>query len=211
MAKYPIYLDLKDKKVVVIGAGSVAERKVKSLCNAGAKVLVVAKDIDQGFAKSCEEEGVKTISGNYSKEYLKGAVLAIAATNDTSLNKQVYDDCHELSVLCNVVDVPELCDFYVPAVVKRGDLQIAVSTGGSCPAYAARLRKKLEDIFTEDHARFITELKTAREQIIKRISNHDKRKEILEELVNDGSFERFINEGPEAWQRQLQKLIEQHR
>ena len=211
MAKYPIYLDLKDKKVVVIGAGSVAERKVKSLCTAGAKVLVVARDIDRDFAKSCEEEGVKTISGNYSKEYLKGAVLAIAATNDTSLNKRVYNDCHELSVLCNVVDVPELCDFYVPAVLKRGDLQIAVSTDGSCPAYAAHLRKKLEDIFTEDHARFITELKTAREQIIKRISDHDKRKEILEELVNDGSFERFINEGPEAWQRQLQKLIEQHR
>jgi len=211
MAKYPIYLDLKDKKVVVIGAGSVAERKVKSLCSAGAKVLVVARDIDQDFAKSCEKESVKTISGGYSKEYLKGAVLAITATNDTSLNKQVYNDCHKLAVLCNVVDVPELCDFYVPAVVKRGDLQIAISTDGSCPAYAARLRKKLEDIFTEDHARFVTELKTARERIIKRISDPDKRKEILEKLVNDESFERFINQGPQAWQRQLQELIEQRR
>jgi precorrin-2 dehydrogenase/sirohydrochlorin ferrochelatase len=210
MAKYPIYLDLKDKKVVVIGAGSVAERKVKALCSAGAKVLVVARDIDQDFAKSCEQESVKTISGSYSKEYLKGAVLAIAATNDTFLNKQVYDDCHELSVLCNVVDVPELCDFYVPAVVKRGDLQIAISTDGNCPAYAVSLRKKIEDIFTEDHAGFITELKTARERIIKRISDSDKRKEILQELVNDESFERFINEGPEAWQRQIQELIEQH-
>jgi len=211
MAKYPIYLDLKDKKVVVIGAGPVAERKVRLLCTAGAKVLVVARDIDQNPAKSCEEEGIKTISGGYSKEHLKGAVLAIAATNDTSLNKQVYNDCHELSVLCNVVDVPELCDFHVPAVVRRGDLQIAVSTDGSCPAYAARLRKKLEDIFTEDHARFITELKTDREQIIKRISDPDKRKKILEELVNDESFKRFINQGPEAWQRQFQELIEQHR
>ena len=210
MAKYPIYLDLKDKKVVVIGAGSVAERKVKSLCSAGAKVLVVAKDIDQDFAKSCEQESVKAISGSYSKEYLKGAVLAIAATDDTFLNKQVYNDCHKLSVLCNVVDVPELCDFYVPAVVKRGDLQIAVSTDGSCPAYAVRLRKKLEEIFTEDHARFITELKTAREKIIKRISDIGKRKEILQELVNDRSFECFVNQGPQAWQRQLQELIEQH-
>ena len=211
MAKYPIYLDLKDKKVVVIGAGPVAERKVKSLCDSGAKVVVVGRDIDRDFAKSCEEKSVKTISGGYSKEYLKSAVLAIAATDDTFLNKQVYDDCHKLSVLCNVVDVPELCDFYVPAVVRRGDLQIAVSTDGSCPAYAANLRKKLEEIFTENHARFITELKTARERIIKRISDPDKRRQILQELVNDESFRRFINQGLEAWQRQLQELMEQYR
>ncbi len=211
MAKYPIYLDLKDKKTVVIGAGSVAERKIKSLCDAGAKVLVVAKNVDEAFKITCRDLDVRIKTEAYVKDHLAGAILAIAATNDTSLNKQIYDDCHKLSVICNVVDVPELCDFYVPAVVKRGDLQIAVSTDGSCPAYAARIRKKLEDIFTEDHAGFITELKTAREQIIKRVSDPDKRKEILQELVNDESFERFTNQGPQAWQQQVRELIEQHR
>lgn len=210
MAKYPIYLDLKEKKSVVIGAGAVAERKVKSLCTAGAKVLVVAKHVDEAFISNCRDLDVQIKTEGYVKDHLVGALLAIAATNDRSLNKQIYKDCHELSVLCNIVDVPELCDFYVPAVVKRGDLQIAVSTDGSCPAYAARLRKKLEKIFTEDHSRFITELKTARELIIKRISDPEKRKEVLQQLVDDESFERFVNEGPQGWQRQLQELIEQH-
>lgn len=211
MAKYPIYLDLKDKKAVVIGAGSVAERKVRSLCDAGAKVLVVAKHVDEAFKIACRDLDLQIKTEVYVKDHLTGAILAIAATNDTSLNKQIYDDCHELSVICNVVDVPELCDFYVPAVVKRGDLQIAVSTDGSCPAYAARIRKKLEDIFTEDHAGFITELKAAREQIIKQVSDLDKRKEILQELVNDESFERFTNQGSQAFQRKVRELIEQQK
>ena len=85
-------------------------------------------------------------------------MLAIAATSDRQLNRRIYKDCQELEILCNVVDAPELCDFIVPAVVKRGDLQIAIGTEGNCPAYAGHLRKKLEQSFTDKHGEFLAEL-----------------------------------------------------
>ena len=149
MVKYPIFLKLSSRRVVIIGGGAVAARKAQSLLAAGAHVVVVADTIDDMLIAFCQDANAELIKSRYSKDYLSGAVLAIAATNDHELNKQIYKDCQELGLLCNVVDVPELCDFFVPAVVKRGDLQIAISTNGRCPAYAALLRKKLEQNYTD--------------------------------------------------------------
>ena len=170
MARYPIYLDLTNKRVVVIGAGPVAARKVNSLQEAGARVIVIAKKADRTFEKSCKLPNVEVVISAYLKDYLAEAVLAIAATNDLKLNRRIYKDCQELEVLCNVVDQPDLCDFFVPAVVKHGPLQIAIGTDGNCPAYAGHLRKKLEDQFTEDHGRFVVELEAIRKHIIKELS-----------------------------------------
>jgi len=209
MAKYPIYLELAERAAVVIGAGSVAARKVKSLCDAGAKVTVIAKAAKDDFLQYCKDLDYQLITESYSKDHLKGAVIAIASTNDSELNREIFDDCHNLGVLCNVVDVPELCDFYVPATVKRGDLQIAISTDGHCPAYAAFLRKKLENIFTEDHGRFVAELDLIRTSVIKKLRPED-RKQVLEELVDDKSFDHFIKQGTEKWRQMASELIDDH-
>jgi len=154
MAKYPIFLELSGRRVVVMGGGAVAVRKARALLAAGARLVVVAEHVDDVLTALCQGTNAKLIKSKYSKDYLTGAVLAIAATNDAQQNKQIYKDCQELEVLCNVVDGPELCDFFVPAVVKRGDLQIAIGTEGYCPAYAGHLRKKLEQIFTDKHVEF---------------------------------------------------------
>jgi precorrin-2 dehydrogenase/sirohydrochlorin ferrochelatase len=109
--------------------------------------------------------------------------------------------------LCNVVDEPELCDFFVPAVVKRGDLQIAVGTEGHCPAYAGHIRKKLEEIFTEKHGQFLAELEMLRKQIIKDVSEPSERKALLGKLADDKSFEYFVENGPAQWRTFAEELI----
>jgi len=208
MAKYPIYLDLSGRRVVVVGAGMVAARKVCALAEAGARVVVVAEHIDPVFEESCRQPHIELIESGYSRDYLAGAILCIAATNDNAVNRRIYGDCQQLGVLCNVVDVPELCDFHVPAVVRRGPLQIAIGTEGNCPAYAGHLRRRLEEMFTEDHGRFVEALETARKRIIKTVSDPNKRKSLLGSLVTDESLEYFISSGHEAWLRRAEAMAQ---
>jgi len=199
MAKYPIFLELSGRRAVVVGGGAVAVRKAQSLLAAGARLVVVAERIDNMLMILCRDKNVELIKSKYSKDYLAEAVLAIAATNNHRLNRRIYKDCQELEVLCNVVDEPELCDFFVPAVVKRGGLQIAVGTEGHCPAYAGHIRKKLEEIFTEEHGQFLAELQTLRKRIIKNVAEPADRKALLGELADDKSFEYFIENGAAQW------------
>jgi precorrin-2 dehydrogenase/sirohydrochlorin ferrochelatase len=207
MAKYPIFLELGGRRVVVIGGGAVAVRKAQVLLAAGARLVVVAERIDNMLTVLCRDKNAEIIKSRYSKNYLPEAVLVVAATNNNQLNKQIYKDCQELEILCNVVDVPEFCDFFVPAVVKRGDLQIAIGTGGQCPAYAGHLRKKLERIFTDKHGQFLGELETLRKHIIKDVSDPSDRKIILGRLADDKSFEYFVENGPSQWRTFADELI----
>jgi precorrin-2 dehydrogenase/sirohydrochlorin ferrochelatase len=207
MAKYPIFLELSGRRVVVVGGGAVAVRKAQTLLAAGARLVVVAERIDNMLTVLCRDKNAELIKSKYSKEYLAEAVLAIAATNNHQLNRRIYKDCQELEVLCNVVDEPELCDFFVPAVVKRGDLQIAIGTEGNCPAYAGHIRKKLEEIFTEEHGQFLAELEALRKKIIKDVSEPSERKALLGKLADDKSFEYFIENGPAQWRTFAEELV----
>jgi precorrin-2 dehydrogenase/sirohydrochlorin ferrochelatase len=207
MAKYPIFLELAGRRAVLIGGGAVAVRKAQALLAAGSRLVVVAEHVDDMLTALCTRSDAKLIRSKYSKNYLTGAVIAIAATNNQQLNRRIYKDCQELEILCNVVDQPELCDFFVPAVVKRGDLQIAIGTEGYCPAYAGHLRKKLEQTFTNKHGEFLADLETLRKRIIKDVPNPADRKALLGKLVDDKSFEYFIKNGPAKWQAYAEKLI----
>jgi precorrin-2 dehydrogenase/sirohydrochlorin ferrochelatase len=207
MAKYPIFLELSGRRVVVIGGGAVAVRKAQALLAAGARLIVVAQRIDNMLTVLSRNKNAELIKSKYSKDYLAEAVLVIAATNNHQLNKQIYKDCQELEVLCNVVDEPELCDFFVPAVVKRGDLQIAIGTEGRCPAYAGHIRKKLEEIFTEEHGQFLAELEELRKRIITDVAEPADRKSLLGELADDKSFKYFIENGPAQWRTFAEELV----
>jgi precorrin-2 dehydrogenase/sirohydrochlorin ferrochelatase len=217
MAKYPIFLDLNGRRVVIIGGGSVATRKAEVILGTGARLVVVAKHLDDTLRKVCAGAAAgstgspqaELIESKYSKDYIGGATLVIAATNDESLNRQIYKDCQQLEILCNVVDSPALCDFYVPAVVQRGDLQIAIGTDGNCPAYAGHLRKKLENIFTEKHGEFLSQLEAIRELIIEKLDASE-RKAILGKLADDESFEYFLQNGPVQWRKRAEEQIKSH-
>lgn len=207
MAKYPIFLELGGRRAVIIGGGAVAVRKAQALLAAGVRLVVVAERVDDMLTTLCARHHAKLVRSKYSKNYLAGAVLVIAATNNRKVNIQVYKDCQELEILCNVVDDPEFCDFFVPAVVKRGDLQIAISTEGNCPAYAGHLRKKLEKAFSEEHGEFLAELESLRKRIIKDIPDPANRKILLGQLVDDKSFEYFVENGPDGWRAFADGLI----
>ena len=206
MAKYPIYLEMRNRRAVVIGAGPVAVRKAQGLLAVGARLVVVAETVDDVMTTACQGKA-ELIRSRYSKDYLAGAALVIAATNDHKLNKRIYHDCQALEILCNVVDEPQLCDFFVPAVVRRGDLQIAVGTEGSFPAYAGHVRKKLEQTFTNEHGEFLTELENLRERVIRAVVNPTARKMLLGKLVEDKSFEFFVQNGPAEWRKYAEQLI----
>ena len=207
MVNYPIFLKLNGRRVVLIGGGVVAARKAQVLLAAGAHLVVIAKAINDNLTAFCRNENAELIKSEYSKDFLSGAVLAVAATNENELNKQIYKDCQELGLLCNVVDEPERCDFFVPSIVKRGSLQIAISTEGHCPAYAKHLRKKLERIFTDKHGEFLAELKAMRKRVIENVPGPAARKDLLGQLVDDNSFECFIQNGPAQWQEYAAGLI----
>ncbi len=209
MVRYPIFLELFERRVVLIGAGAVAIRKAQTLLAAGARLVVVAKQITNALSTLCQGTNVELIESKYSKEYLGRAVLVIAATNDIELNRRIYKDCQELEILCNVVDSPELCDFFVPAVTRRGNLQIAVGTEGNCPAYAGHIREKLDQIFTKEHGEFLAELEVLRKKIIKDLVDPANRKAVLGQLVCDESFEYFTQNGPAAWRDRAEKIIKE--
>ncbi len=192
---------------MVVGGGAVAVRKAGSLLEAGARLVVVAFKPSEAMTTLCTNHGAELIRDRYAKQYIAEAVLVIAATDDHDVNAQVYHDCQELEILCNVVDDPEHCDFFVPALVKRGNLQIAIGTGGYCPAYAGHLRQRLETIITEEHGRFLAELEGIRKEIVAEVADPDIRKGLLGRLVDDESFEYFRANGPAQWQQRTRTLI----
>ncbi len=210
MAKYPIFLELGGRRVVLVGGGVVAVRKADVLLKAGARLVVVADHVDDVLTNLCNQYSAELIRSKYAKEYLGEAVLVVAATNDETVNEQIYGDCQTLGILCNVVDDPPRCDFFVPAVVKRGDLQIAIGTEGNCPAYAGHLRKKLEAMFTEEHGRFLAELEQMRHKIIEAVADPADRKTLIGGLVDDASLEYFKTNGAEAWRQRAHEIVLSH-
>jgi precorrin-2 dehydrogenase/sirohydrochlorin ferrochelatase len=139
---YPIFLDLKDRPVLVVGAGKVALRKTRGLIEAGARITVIAPEIDAEF----EELPVRLVRRRFRASDLAGVFLVFAATDDRLTNHRIGIASKGRSLLANIADSAEECDFIVPARVHRGDVQIAVSTGGESPRLSAELRRKLEEV-----------------------------------------------------------------
>lgn len=144
MRCYPVFVRLDRRPCVVIGGGAVAERKVDGLLRAGAEVAVVSPELSPRLAAIAERRDVRYHRRRYARGDLRGAVLAFAATGDDAVDAAVAEEAAAEGVLLNVADRPALCSFLVPAVVRRGELAVAVSTGGASPALSGWLRRRLE-------------------------------------------------------------------
>ena len=152
---FPILLNLTNYPCLVIGGGNVALRKVTSLLNFHIKVTVISPKICTALLELKRKRKIKVIQKVYSKEHLKNIKVVFCATDNPKINKLVRKDCTEKNILLNVADMPELCDFILPAIVKRGDLTISVSSQGIAPFYAAELRRKLDHIFPSYYEKVI--------------------------------------------------------
>jgi precorrin-2 dehydrogenase / sirohydrochlorin ferrochelatase len=187
---FPIFLKLDGRRALVVGAGTVAEGKIRGLLEAGASIEVVAPEAVFQVQKWAGEGVVEWKSRAFQTSDLDQVSLVIAATSSPELNAQVFKEAKARKVLCNAVDDPENCDFYYPAVVRRGDLQIAISTNGRSPALAQRLRQELEEQFGPEYEQWVEELGKAREQLTAKKIAVEPRRKLLHCLA---SREAFVN------------------
>lgn len=166
MGYIPIFLDVTGRRCVVVGGGEVAARKVESLLAAGAEVTIVSPSLSAASLVAAVERGLVThIAREYRRGDIGGCALAYAATDDPAAHRALAGEAQALCIPLNVADVPELCSFIAPAVVKRGALQIAISTGGASPAFAARLRRELEKQFGSEYGVALQVLRAARRRL----------------------------------------------
>ena len=153
---YPAFLNIEGRPCVVIGGGAVAEQKVKGLLHAGASVTIVSPDLTPALQELATKRKVTLHQRQFKPGDLARQFLAIAATDDTSVNQAVFKEANERHMLVNVVDVPKLCSYIAPAVVRRGDITFAVSTGGRSPAMARKVREDLERFFPEEYGHLLS-------------------------------------------------------
>lgn len=178
---YPINLKLDDLDVVIIGGGEVAYRKCKNFLNFNKSVTVVSKQLLNKFYDL--EGDIKIIKDDYKEMYIKNASLIVAATNNRELNMEIGLYCREKKKLVNVVDNAEVSNFTVPSYIKRGDLLISISTGGKSPSLSSKIKKELEEIYTEDYEEYLNVLGDIRKKVIKKYEDKSKRKDILNMLI----------------------------
>jgi len=203
-AYFHICLALAGRRCLVVGGGKVAARKAASLARAGAHVSVVSPAFCPEFS---ELDGVELLERHFQDGDPDGATLVVAATDDEELNRQIARAAHKHGALVNVVDAPDLCDFFVPATVVRGDLVVAISTSGKAPALAKRLRVELEDLLPPGYAEFVELLGELRSEVMAGVHDGSRRAEVFHELASRQTWELFTAEGPEAVRALARRLI----
>jgi precorrin-2 dehydrogenase / sirohydrochlorin ferrochelatase len=186
---YPIFLNLTNRRCVVIGGGSVAEGKVKTLLEAGAHVTVISPELTPELKKLAVEEKILHIERGYEPGDVRGAFLAISATDDRAVNEQVWQEAEETGVLINAVDDTPHCNFIAGSIVRQGALTIAISTSGSAPALAVRLKEKMAREFGPEYAEFLELMEKLREPLAARYPDFVERRTRWYALVDSDILE----------------------
>ena len=200
MGYYPIFLEMKDRRCVVIGGGAVAERKVEGLVAVGANVTVISPAITDGLRDLLAQGAIRHVAREYRGGDRAGYDLVFVATDNSEINAAVSSEARSLRIWVNSADNPDHCDFILPAVIRRGDLAVAVSTGGVSPAVTRAIREELDEYLHADYAGFV--------QIAGEV-----RKELREKSVSpgasawnralQGNFRRLIKEGKPVQAKEL--------
>lgn len=194
---FPIFLKLEGKGCLVVGAGKVGEPKIAGLLDTGACIRVVAIDASPSVCEWARSGKIELELRPFQPSDLEGTFLAVVATASRTLNERVYSEAQKRGVLCNVVDVPDLCDFYYPSVVRRGDLQIAVSTAGQSPSLAQNIRQQLEKQFGPGYAAWVAELGETRKLILASDLDKERKLDLLHSLASREAVEAALAELPE--------------
>ena len=194
MKYYPVFLDINARKCLVVGGGAVGTRKALSLVECGAIVTVVSPEATERLT-SLADQGVITLKTRcYRPGDMDGMFLVFGATDNDTLNRQINHDAEQLNTLCNIADRPEVCNFILPATVKRDDLVIAISTSGQSPAYAKKLRKQLERQFGPEYATFLKLMGGIRSLLLREKHAPEEHKPIFNRIIETGIID-LIREG----------------
>ena len=189
MTLFPMFLKLEGRACLVVGGGAVGEPKIDSLLTSGAKVRVVAPRVTPRVAEWARTGAIQWQVREFATSDIDGAFLIIAATSSRETNGAIFREAQRRSILCNVVDDPEYCDFYYPAVVRRGDLQLAISTNGHSPALAQRIRRELEVQFGPQYGEWLEELGRIRQELFASEMDPEVRRRLLHQLASREAFE----------------------
>ncbi|WP_158941535.1 bifunctional precorrin-2 dehydrogenase/sirohydrochlorin ferrochelatase [Granulicella sp. S190] len=183
MDLFPIFLKIAARPCIVIGAGNLAEAKIESLKTAHAKVTVIAPTACPRVLEMAAAGEIDWQQREYAEGDLAGQFLVVAATDNPAVNRAVFQEATENNILCNAVDDPPFCDFYFPSVVRRGDLQIAISTAGASPALAQRLRKEINAQLPLDAGDWLTDLGNLRREVTQMEPLNEERRWLLHQLA----------------------------
>lgn len=181
---FPLFLDISKKRVLVVGGGRVAERKVRTLLKFKAKIKVISPEVTKGLERIKDKDLIELERKNYEENDLLGVDLVISATNNRMLNKKVSSDAKKMGIYANIVDDPELCDFIMPSIVKRGPLILAISTSGKAPLFSKKLRKDLEKMISKEYIKYLSKILRLRREIQKKVKEKKLRERMLKAILN---------------------------
>jgi precorrin-2 dehydrogenase/sirohydrochlorin ferrochelatase len=183
MPLYPIYLKLEGHRVLVVGGGTVAEQKIEAVLRSATDVTVIAPQVTERIGIWAEKRLIKHVAEEYRAGMAQGYFLVISCTDSEAVNRAVYEEGKKSGALCNAVDDPGFCDFYAPAVVSRGEFQIAISTGGNSPLLSQEVRKELEQQFGPEYESWTAWLGRMRADLRTVLPRTQRRKELLHLLT----------------------------
>jgi precorrin-2 dehydrogenase / sirohydrochlorin ferrochelatase len=183
MRYYPVNLDIRGRRCLVVGGGRVGARKVKTLVDCGAVVTVVSPAIVPAIAKLADSQIIDLKKRPYQTNDLEGMFLVIGATDDEALNRHIHADAEQRNLLCNIADRPEICNFTLPAIVRRGDFMMAISTAGKSPAFAKHMRKQLETQFGPEYGKLLDLMGAIRRRLLAEAHEPEAHKPLFESLI----------------------------
>ena len=204
---YPVFLNLKNKRIVVIGGGPVAERKVESLLGTGASIVMISPEVTVRLDSLAKENRIELQRRAYAPGDCVGAALVFSATDDADVSSAVFQEATQAGILVNTADQPALCDFIMPAVVRRGDVAISISTGGTSPGLASQLRRKIGRIIGPEYAKLTELLSRARPEIRRRIADSAERKALHYRILNSDILKLIRQGDVEGAERRLKEIV----
>ncbi len=207
MRYYPVNLDIKGRKCLVVGGGAVGTRKVKTLLECGAMVTVVSPVISESLSRLLKDNEISVKKREYKSSDIDGLFLVIGASDDQDLNRRIHADADQKNMLCNIADRPEICNFILPSIVKQGDLVIGISTSGKSPAAAKYIRKELEKKFGPEYAIYLQLMGAVRKKLLADKHEPEAHKHLFEKLIFSGLIDMIREKREDDINRLLKETL----
>jgi precorrin-2 dehydrogenase / sirohydrochlorin ferrochelatase len=207
MRYYPINLDIRGRRCLVVGGGRVGARKVDTLLQCGGVVTLVSPQVTSGLAELAAENGICLKPRAYRSEDVQDMFLVIGATDDEALNRRIHADAERHNLLCNIADRPQICNFTLPAVVRRGDFMIAISTAGKSPAFAKHIRKRLESQFGPEYGVLLDLMGAIRARLLAEAHEPETHKPLFEQLIAEDLITLVKNKDAVRIDRLLDRVL----